>query len=228
MSIKGIQNVSINKCIQTLIFISVITMFVACTQTQTQIQQPPPANEEIFVNPSVNTHFNANQGVVLLSQLREKTVCYTLDGSEPGIENDECTGENTQVYSDGISLACIDGEEGDYITREVKLVFEHMENGTLAKIHREALFFLECGEIAIEMKSMNPASQMNFSSPNPAPSMKSGLLKHKKGKVKDKGKGKGKNKDKDKGKDKGKPLNLQHCKFLSSLFCCRNRLRERS
>ena len=127
-------------------------VLLACKDTN-----PPPTAEEIFVNPQLNSHFGAEQGTVLLSQVRDKVVCYTTDGSDPRINGSRCGG-SSKKYQGGIDIACEAGERGLDVARSIKLAFEHPGPLGSSVVKRESLFFLECnlvdGQFAAAPKGM--------------------------------------------------------------------------
>ena len=140
-----------------------------------KLTNPPPTNEEIFVNPQLNSHFGAEQGTVLLSQVRDKVVCYTTDDSDPRLSGAGCAG-SAKRYNGGIDIACATDETGLAIARSIKLAFKHQTALGTTTEHRESLFFLECN-----------VADGDF------PAVAKGMLRHKeKSKAKRKGKGKGK------------------------------------
>ncbi len=117
--------------------------------------QPPPTNEQIFVNPPASTSFDTDQGKVKLSALSATDVCYTINGQTPALDNGRCKGEGNQTYDQNIDLYCETGETGESVIKEVKLVFRWRSLDSSELVNRSALFFLNCDHPASQTDTDN-------------------------------------------------------------------------
>ena len=123
-----------------LCLLAIIAVFVtACDQA--------PSNQNIFVNPSENTQFDADEGTIVLSSLSDRTVCYTTDSSTPGFDDGNCNVGSTQIYTGGIDIMCGINESGTSVSKEVQLAFEWEQGASINIENRTALFFLNCDAI---------------------------------------------------------------------------------
>ncbi|MBL4868852.1 MAG: thrombospondin type 3 repeat-containing protein [Pseudomonadales bacterium] len=113
---------------------------------------PPPATEEIFLNPTPETNFGDTSGAVGLSELQETPTCYTTDGTVPFYDLASCLSGTTQLYTGAIALSCEVEEYGSAVLRIVNLAFgwpgEPLEPGDIVPPtveYRGANFYLDCG-----------------------------------------------------------------------------------
>lgn len=107
------------RCSHTLLGAVSLALATGC-------EAPPavPSPAEIF-DPRPGHAFRANRGEVRVRAITDRTVCFTTDGSTPGLANGACTGPTTQrVPADArITLTC--GEETAATAyRGIKLAFD--------------------------------------------------------------------------------------------------------
>ena len=85
---------------------------------------PVPTPAEIFA-PAPGHNFRASTGEVRIQAITERTVCFTIDGSMPGVRDGACTGDTTaRLTPDArIRIACGDDTSATSI-RGIKLAFD--------------------------------------------------------------------------------------------------------
>lgn len=111
---------------------------------------PVPTPAEIF-DPRPGHAFHANTGEVRIQAITERVVCFTTDGSSPGIANGACTGATTRRLpaDHRIRLDC-GGETAATVYRGVKLAFDWpATDGDLVQVVA-GNYTLDCSPAALD------------------------------------------------------------------------------
>jgi hypothetical protein len=124
-------------------------LIVACAS-------PPavPTAVDIF-EPDPNYDFNAASGVVEVHALDGRTVCFTLDGSEPEYADGTCTGGTTAALAEDrrITLRCADGDLSTDSIVGVRIAFEWPSRSGKTVVPVSANFTLDCTQVVVDRDS---------------------------------------------------------------------------
>lgn len=132
MDLWNRKRISKTAMVQTILMASLATIISGCGSSSA------PTNQQIFVNPVAGHAFNTDHGIVKLSALNGKTVCFSDDGSTPSLVDNQCSGGSSKLYTGEIPLNCTGaGVEA----KQIKIAFDWPNAGLT---YREASFSLNC------------------------------------------------------------------------------------
>lgn len=124
----------------------VALLFVACASPP-----PVPSPTEIF-EPDPNHEFAAATGELEIHALEGRTVCFTLDGSDPSYADGTCVGGTTAPLSEDrrLTIRCADGDLSTHAIVGVRLAFDwpSREGKSVASV--SANFSLDCTKTVVD------------------------------------------------------------------------------
>ena len=109
---------------------------------------PVPSAVDIF-EPDPNFDFHAASGEVEIRALEGRTVCFTLDGTEPSLTEGSCTG-NTLGADRKITLRCAAGDLSTHAIVGVRLAFDWPARQGTAVATVGANFALDCTQTVVD------------------------------------------------------------------------------
>ena len=112
---------------------------------------PIPTPADIF-EPDPNFDFAAASGDVEIHALEGRTVCFTLDGTEPGLSDGACSGDSTQPLPENriVTVKCADGDLSTDAIVGVRVAFDWPgRSGTTVQVV-SANYSLDCTKVTVD------------------------------------------------------------------------------
>ncbi len=107
---------------------------------------PVPSPPEIF-EPDPNHDFEAATGEVEIHALEGRTVCFTLDGSEPSLADGSCV---PLPEDRRLELKCTEGDLSTHAIVGIRLAFDWPSREGTAVAYVSANFSLDCTQVVVD------------------------------------------------------------------------------